>query len=76
MTQEEPKHETLEEAAKKYWDKLSFQDAFIEGAEWQQERMYSEEEVRQIFDIGQMIKNYGDYKPFTFKEALEQFKKK
>jgi hypothetical protein len=53
-----------------------FKKGFLEGAEWQQERMYSEEEVRQIFDIGQMIKNYGDYKPFTFKEALEQFKKK
>jgi hypothetical protein len=46
------------------------------GAKWQAERMYSEEEVEQIFNIGQMIKNYGDYKPYTFKEALEQFKKK
>ena len=32
------KNETLEEAAKKYWDKLSFQDAFIEGAQWQAEQ--------------------------------------
>ena len=43
---------------------------------FKQERMYSEGEVEQIFNIGQMIKNYGDYKPLTFKEALEQFKKK
>jgi hypothetical protein len=42
---EELKQETLEEAAKKYWDKLSFQDAFIEGAKWQSERMYSEEDM-------------------------------
>jgi hypothetical protein len=53
-----------------------FKKGFLEGAEWQAERMYSEEEVEQIFNIGQMVKNYGDYKPYTFKEALEQFKKK
>ena len=32
----EPKQETLEEAAKKFWDKLSFDDAFEAGAKWQQ----------------------------------------
>ena len=48
--QEEPKQETLEEAAKKYWDKLSFQDAFIEGAKWQQEKMYSEEDLLSAFE--------------------------
>jgi hypothetical protein len=74
----------LEEAAERIypisgpnsmWNSLQ-QDGFIEGAKWQSERMYSEEEVEQIFNIGQMIKNYGNYKPYTFKEALEQFKKK
>ena len=85
MTQKKltiPQQETLEEAAINYAKQFDYaedsspQMDFIEGAKWQAERMYSEEEVRQIFDIGQMIKNYGDYKPFTFKEALEQFKKK
>ena len=85
MTQKKltiPKQETLEEAAINYTKQFDYaedsspQMDFIEGAKWQAERRYSEEEVRQIFDIGQMIKNYGDYKPFTFKEALEQFKKK
>ncbi len=73
--------EKLEEAAENYattnktYSEQSELD-FKAGAYWQQERMYSEEEVEQIFNIGQMIKNYGDYKPYTFKEALEQFKKK
>jgi hypothetical protein len=83
IPQEEPKQETLEEAAERTYQKglqddidLSFYDGVRLGAKWQAERMYSEEEVEQIFNIGQMIKNYGDYKPYTFKEALEQFKKK
>jgi len=76
------KQETLEEAAENYAKQFDYAEDsspqldFIEGAKWQAERMYSEEEVEQIFNIGQMIKNYGDYKPYTFKEALEQFKKK
>jgi hypothetical protein len=76
------KQETLEEAAENYTKQFDYAEDsspqldFIEGAKWQAERMYSEEEVEQIFNIGQMIKNYGDYKPYTFKEALEQFKKK
>jgi hypothetical protein len=83
IPQEEPKKETLEEAAERTYQKglqddidLSFYDGVKLGAKWQAERMYSEEEVEQIFNIGQMIKNYGNYKPYTFKEALEQFKKK
>jgi hypothetical protein len=80
IPQEETKQEKLEEAAERLYglaDKYSKNRiGFIAGAKWQSERMYSEEEVEQIFNIGQMIKNYGDYKPYTFKEALEQFKKK
>jgi hypothetical protein len=81
LAQEEPKRETLEEAAKRIvTDKTSLgataRNGFVKGANWQAERMYSEEEVEQIFNIGQMVKNYGDYKPYTFKEALKQFKKK
>jgi hypothetical protein len=79
------KKETLKEVAERLYSEdimwgmdlnKDTKNAFIQGAKWQQEKMYSEEEVEQIFNIGQMIKNYGDYKPLTFKEALEQFKKK
>ena len=75
------KKETLEEAMMKDgyhesdYDKI-WREGVQFGAKWQAERSYSEEEVEQIFNIGQMIKDYGDYKPLTFKEALEQFKKK
>jgi hypothetical protein len=48
---EEPKQETLEESAKRYATDMSgtyYEDlynAFINGAKWQQERMYSEEDM-------------------------------
>ena len=57
--------ETLEEAAEKYsenWEEITGLDYentvpsevnkldFINGAKWQQERMYSEEEIRQMFN--------------------------
>jgi hypothetical protein len=61
IPQEEPKQETLEEAAKKYaekWYKSSDElsdfligvnsNSFKHGAKWQVERMYSEEEVLTI----------------------------
>jgi hypothetical protein len=74
------KQETLKELSlQKYPFSNSERNAFITGynqAKEEQQNMYSEEEVEQIFNIGQMIKNYGDYKPYKFKEALEQFKKK
>lgn len=37
---------------------------------------YSEVEVKEIFKIAQMQKNYGDYKPYSFEEAKELLKKK
>jgi hypothetical protein len=51
----EPKQETLEEAAERYKSlKLpdDLYDGFIEGAKWQQERMYSEEELRKAYFSG------------------------
>ena len=49
------KKETLEEAAEKFANNYGNPEfdvgvvyGFIEGAKWQQERMYSEEEVRKI----------------------------
>jgi len=81
IPQEEHKQETLEEYAERLAkaedldNYKSLKELLIHIAEWQSKRMYSEEEVEQIFNIGQMIKNFLDYKPYTFKEALEQFKK-
>jgi len=48
---EEPKQETLEEASWKYnplkkLDGEFIRHAFKEGAKWQQERMYSEEDMK------------------------------
>jgi hypothetical protein len=73
----------LEEAAEKYAERKSsssvFQEAhkkdFIEGAKWQQERTYSEEEVEEIFKQAQLcaVKSDGVY--FKY-ETFEQFKKK
>ena len=50
----------LEEAAEKFYPPKTtdlicspklVRDSFIEGAKWQQERMYSEEEVLKIIDL-------------------------
>ncbi len=62
----ESKKETLEEAAEKY-GKHNASGYFVEpkikafedGAKWQQERMYSKEEVLNIID---KIKNYNNIK--------------
>jgi hypothetical protein len=73
----------LEEAAERYAEGKSsssvFQEAhkkdFTEGAKWQQERMYSEKEVEEIFKQAQLcaIKSDGVY--FKY-ETFEQFKNK
>jgi len=83
IPKEEPKQETLEEAAKKlypYNDGFQVMDidiseqlqiAFIRGVNWQQERSYSEEEVlRLLRDFNNLI---GDVE--SVKEWFEQFKK-
>ena len=73
------KQETLEEAGEKlYPNRESFlyrfqnieRKAFIDGAKWQQERSYSEEEVLQI------LSSYADWPINNVKEWFEQFKKK
>jgi predicted metal-dependent HD superfamily phosphohydrolase len=74
--------ETLEEAADRHihGDKRK---NFIRGANWQAERMYSEEEVIELLEYTR--ENFYDtgtkwheepYKDLTSKELLEQFKKK
>ena len=83
------KQETLEDIAKwviefrftkneyaRVSDSEMYHTIIEKVAKWQQERSYSEEDVKEIVKIAQSIKNYGDYKPFTFEECIEQFKKK
>jgi hypothetical protein len=47
--------------------------AFINGAKWQQERMYSEEDLRNAYRWGTTV-NHGTKEHFN--EWFEQFKKK
>jgi hypothetical protein len=84
----EPKQETLEEAARKWYSNTKLFDkgelnAFIAGAKWQAERMYSEviefAEWIRIKDFQTTSKNNWiglDMKYYTTQELFEQFKKK
>ena len=74
------KQETLEEAAENYVRnesdttlKLISKYSFKDGAKWQAERMYSEEDLLGAFEAGMMF--IGEDKG-SFKEWFEQFKKK
>ena len=80
--------ETLEEAAERISKTNSvyetaqddFYHGFINGAKWQQERMYSEEDLREAFNQGQENIDYHEIHGFsaklTINEWYEQFKKK
>lgn len=52
-----PRQETIEEAAEKFAKKFGSEIdstryyAFINGAKWQQEKMYSEEEVKKLIEL-------------------------
>jgi hypothetical protein len=89
----EPKQETLEEAAYNYavtkTNRTSHLIGFIEGAKWQSERMYSEEEVLDLLQEWSMYQagieldklntkelNEVFKNTLTYKEWFEQFKKK
>jgi hypothetical protein len=91
IPQEEPKQETLEEAAEKYVDinypnyiqpleKAAAIEDFIAGAKWQAEISYSEEEVRKIAWDGRLFFHENKDTPFSnmrtsFIKWFEQFKK-
>ncbi len=75
--------EILEEAAREYWKRGQFglekaadtERAFLKGGKWQQERMYSEEEVLDIlFKHTEYFAGFGERVSLT--EWFEQFKKK
>jgi hypothetical protein len=73
IPQEEPKPETLEQVAEKWYSPFGFypdpKQGFIAGAEWQAERMYSESEVIILLNkFGSKV--YGDY---TRNKTMEDF---
>ncbi|MDI3349774.1 hypothetical protein DCBHLPFO_00639 [Mycoplasmopsis arginini] len=76
---QEPKQETLEEAAEKFAKKFGSEIdstryyAFINGAKWQQERMYSVEEVENI--LIEYVKT-NPTKPYRVVSWFQQIKKK
>ena len=81
------KQETLEEAAIKYATNHGMmayvfpekRESFIDGAKWQAERMYSEEEVKNIVEEARwQVPATGNPREFTknFDKWFEQFKKK
>jgi hypothetical protein len=78
------KQETAKEVAEKYFNNFDKIFGFIEGAEWQMERSYSEEEVLSFgkFCIG-VVADFLDGKgnqtngqEYSMKELFDQFKKK
>jgi len=72
--------ETLEEAAKQYAKQYALSTrhishiGFEDGAKWQAERMYSEEDLREAYMVGKHGGTTQVY--YEFKEWFEQFKKK
>ena len=81
----EPLQETLEETAKRIYGSDASKDveyyAFLNGAKWQQERMYSEEDMREAFIAGgnSLIEeddDYGTEYDAYMEQWFKQFKNK
>jgi hypothetical protein len=80
------KQETLEEAIKREYEKRKFNSdfpfdpqSFKLGAKWQQERMYSEENMEMCWNASYIDATALDdinYKPLFFEDFIKQFKKK
>jgi hypothetical protein len=75
--------ETLEEAGVAYaktvnQNHTSHMLGFHNGAKWQQERSYSEEDLKQAFNVGFNVGYNDETSPsyLTFEKWFEQFKKK
>jgi hypothetical protein len=77
IPQEEPKQETLEEAAEKYKYNPKGDFCFTKGAKWQAERMYSEEDM---FEFSQWISHedwvYLPSKGYWVNEEQEELEQK
>lgn len=76
------KQETIEKAAENYNSQFIQQNEFaiedfINGAKWQQQNSYSEEDMNQYSDYVLMCSAEKTFKlPLPPKEWVEQFKKK
>jgi hypothetical protein len=73
-----PKQETLEEAAKEYDRKSTrwgAKNIFIDGAKWNERRMYSEEEVESLLHRF-MQSQHPDWHGYSTTKWFEQFKNK
>lgn len=80
--------ETAEEAIKREYEQRKINSdfpfdpqSFKLGAKWQQERMYSEEDIKLAFEAGHKkgfsgYPNTENWKAPSFEEWFEQFKKK
>jgi hypothetical protein len=73
-------NETLEEVAANLFytvgnEGIANVDSFIKGAKWQQERMYSEEEVLELLHSRMRYTLGEDYKEVTTIDWFKQFKK-
>jgi hypothetical protein len=73
------KQETLEEAAQRFTpksNKWTIKEIFIEGAKWQQERSYSDEDIKTAFFDGWQLRE--EDLPFTKAKNkwFKQFKNK
>ena len=67
--------ETIEEFAERLCPNKQVEyDMIIEGARWQQERSYSEEDLEEAFKSG--FTNCSNNNNLTFGEWFEQFQKK
>ena len=67
--------ETIEEFAERLCPNKQVEyDMIIEGARWQQERSYSEEDLEEAFKSG--FTNCYNNNNLTFGEWFEQFQKK
>ena len=90
----EPEQETLEEAAERNHNEqklntytpYSFNDVFKEGANWQAERTYSEDEVRELLMkalthtdynlCGSLVTAQQEIRTANFNVWFEEYKKK
>ena len=85
------KKETVEEAAERIYPTPNpyimgidlgnsmRREAFIAGVKWQQERMYSEEDMKDCWNasyVDAMSLDEITYKPLFFEDYIEQLKKK
>jgi hypothetical protein len=71
------KQETLEEAAENSFKYIDHRNSFIAGANWQQERMYSDAiEFGKWLDDNTQQREYYPMGAMTMEELFEQFKKK